>query len=193
MTDIETTAIWRAANMMIELYGEDAMVRAAMRADVLLEQGDTEGFFVWKRIVRAIDDLSQATRRPCAAGATAIAQGPSRSSDCELPASGTVLCRQFSWNAYERPGMLAKTDQLIISDRMEKRARRWKIRLSKRGWEETRGAPPMMNRPARSPRFAMIHCLRNSAVNHSFTHPASTTPLCLWKTARLRTDRNKSR
>jgi len=62
--EIATTDIWRAANMMIELYGEDAMVRAAMRADALLEQGDTEGFFVWTRIVRAIDGLSQTNRRP---------------------------------------------------------------------------------------------------------------------------------
>jgi hypothetical protein len=36
-----------------------ANVKAAMRADVLLDQGDTEGFFVWTRIARAIDDLSQ--------------------------------------------------------------------------------------------------------------------------------------
>jgi hypothetical protein len=33
-----------------------------MRADALLEQGDTEGIFVWKRIARAIDDLSQGER-----------------------------------------------------------------------------------------------------------------------------------
>ena len=50
--------------MMIESYGEDAGVRAAMRADVVLEQGDTQGFFVWKRIVSAIDDLKRADRRP---------------------------------------------------------------------------------------------------------------------------------
>jgi len=37
-------------------------IRAAMRADAFL--GDTDGFFVWKRIVRAIDDLSQTNRRP---------------------------------------------------------------------------------------------------------------------------------
>ena len=64
MTDIAATDIWRAANMMIELYGNDATIRAAMRADALLEQGDTDGFFVWKRIVRAIDELSQTHRRP---------------------------------------------------------------------------------------------------------------------------------
>jgi hypothetical protein len=60
--DIDPTDIWRAANMMIDLYGADAIINAAMRADALLEQGDTEGFFVWKRIARAIDDLGRKTR-----------------------------------------------------------------------------------------------------------------------------------
>ena len=64
MTDIDPTDIWRTANMMIELYGEHAMLKAAMRADGLLEQGDTEGFFVWKRIARAIDDLPRKPQRP---------------------------------------------------------------------------------------------------------------------------------
>lgn len=64
MTDVVSTDIWRAANEMIQLYGDDAALRAAMRADALLEQGDTEGSFVWKRIARAIDDLSQARPKP---------------------------------------------------------------------------------------------------------------------------------
>src|SRR5690348_8245019 len=44
---ISDTDIWRAANMMIELYAGDAAVRAAMRADAVLAEGDTEGFFAW--------------------------------------------------------------------------------------------------------------------------------------------------
>ncbi len=51
--EIDPTDIWRAANIVIEMFGEDATLRAAMRADALLEQGDAEGFFVWKRIARA--------------------------------------------------------------------------------------------------------------------------------------------
>ena len=51
--------IWRAADMMMRLYGVDATVKAALRADAFLDQGDTEGFFVWKRIARAIDDLGR--------------------------------------------------------------------------------------------------------------------------------------
>ena len=64
MTDIDTTDIWRAANMMIALYGEHAILKAAMRADALLEQGDTDDFFAWKRIARAIDGLARATPSP---------------------------------------------------------------------------------------------------------------------------------
>jgi hypothetical protein len=62
MSDIAPTDIWRTANLMIELFGDGATTNAAMRADALLDEGDTEGFFVWKRIARAIDDLSRQSR-----------------------------------------------------------------------------------------------------------------------------------
>jgi hypothetical protein len=35
-----------------------------MRADALLEQGDVDGFFAWRRITRAIDDLFREKRAP---------------------------------------------------------------------------------------------------------------------------------
>ena len=63
MDDMDTD-IWRAASMMIGFYGEDAVLRAAIRSDALLEQGDMEGFFAWKRIARAIDDLARSEIRP---------------------------------------------------------------------------------------------------------------------------------
>ena len=62
VAEIACTDVWRAANMMMELYGDAATINAAMRADALLDQGDTEGFFIWKRIARAIDHLSQVAR-----------------------------------------------------------------------------------------------------------------------------------
>jgi hypothetical protein len=40
-------------------YGDDAAVKAAMRADALLAKGDAEGFHVWQRIVAAINELSR--------------------------------------------------------------------------------------------------------------------------------------
>jgi len=50
--------IWRAANEMIKLYGADAQFKAALRADKLLDLGDSEGFSVWKRVATAIGDLT---------------------------------------------------------------------------------------------------------------------------------------
>ena len=47
----------RAAKVIIKQYGEDAPTHAAMRADVALEGGYLEGHEVWKRILRAIEEL----------------------------------------------------------------------------------------------------------------------------------------
>lgn len=49
--------VWRAADQMIKLHGADAAVKAAQRADAMLELGDVEGFQAWKRIVSAINRL----------------------------------------------------------------------------------------------------------------------------------------
>ena len=53
-TDLD---IHRAANELIEQFGEDAPIRAAMRHDELLKIGDVDGCVVWKRILKAIDEL----------------------------------------------------------------------------------------------------------------------------------------
>ncbi len=49
--------VYRSANELIEQHGEDAPIHAAMRADELMEAGDMEGVAVWKRIVKAIEEL----------------------------------------------------------------------------------------------------------------------------------------
>ncbi len=49
--------IYLAANKLIEQFGEDAPIRAAMRHDELLKIGDVDGCVVWKRILKAIDEL----------------------------------------------------------------------------------------------------------------------------------------
>ena len=48
---------WRAANLLIKQHGDDAPIRAAMRADELLEAGDVDGQAVWKRVLAAVDEL----------------------------------------------------------------------------------------------------------------------------------------
>ncbi len=42
--------LWRCAKQIIDRYGEDAPLEAAMRADAMLEAGDLDGLAVWKRI-----------------------------------------------------------------------------------------------------------------------------------------------
>ncbi len=49
--------IYRAANVIIKQYGQDAPIHAAMRADAMLEKGDLDGYAVWKRILRAVEEL----------------------------------------------------------------------------------------------------------------------------------------
>jgi|GEM_PF-2502978 len=56
MEDIE---IWRAAEQMRKLYGDDAAIQAATRADKPRDQGDTESFDMRKRVVAAINELDR--------------------------------------------------------------------------------------------------------------------------------------
>jgi hypothetical protein len=49
--------IWRSANLLVKQHGPDAPVHAAMRADAALEGGDLDGLRVWKRILRAVEEL----------------------------------------------------------------------------------------------------------------------------------------
>ena len=50
--------IWLTANLMLKQHGADALIHAAMRADELAARGDTRGEQVWKRIVRALRELT---------------------------------------------------------------------------------------------------------------------------------------
>ena len=49
--------IYRSANLIIRHYGDDAPIHAAMQADAMLEKGDVEGYFVWKKILQAVKIL----------------------------------------------------------------------------------------------------------------------------------------
>ena len=53
--------LYRAASVIIKQYGEDAPIHAAMRADATLKAGDLDGYAVWKRILRAIDEMGNTT------------------------------------------------------------------------------------------------------------------------------------
>ncbi len=56
---IEDREIWRAANILLKRFGEDAATEAAQRADEPLERGDRDGSAIWQRILSAIEDLAR--------------------------------------------------------------------------------------------------------------------------------------
>ena len=49
--------IYRTDSVLIREYGEDAALEAAQHADAMLEKGDLDGYAVWKRILRAVEEL----------------------------------------------------------------------------------------------------------------------------------------
>ena len=55
--------IYQTANELIKEHGEDAPIHVAMRADELLDAGDTDGQAVWKQILAAVEEL-QSKERP---------------------------------------------------------------------------------------------------------------------------------
>ncbi len=55
--------IYRTANVIIKQHGEDAPIDAAMRADAMIETGDLDGYAVWKRILRAVEELQGAAAK----------------------------------------------------------------------------------------------------------------------------------
>ncbi len=56
--------IYRGAGVIIKQYGQDAPTHAAMRADARLEAGDLEGYAVWKRILRAVEEQQGTAPKP---------------------------------------------------------------------------------------------------------------------------------
>jgi hypothetical protein len=44
-------------------FGADAAIHAAMRADKLMDQGDIDGFDMWKRVAAALNKLDRVTVR----------------------------------------------------------------------------------------------------------------------------------
>ena len=53
--------IFRSASVLVKHHGKDAPIHAAMKADAMLEKGDLDGYAVWRRILRAIDEMGNTT------------------------------------------------------------------------------------------------------------------------------------
>jgi hypothetical protein len=60
---IEELDVWRAAKQMMDYYPDEPAIHAARRADKALAEGDTEGFSVWNRITKAIEELCRKSPR----------------------------------------------------------------------------------------------------------------------------------
>jgi hypothetical protein len=56
--------IWRAAHLLVRELGEDAPILAVTRADAMLAKGDLDGYAVWRRIIRAIEELQATAPSP---------------------------------------------------------------------------------------------------------------------------------
>ncbi len=56
--------IYRSANVLVKRHGQDAPIKATMRTDALLETGDLGGYLVWRRILRAVEELQDTAPRP---------------------------------------------------------------------------------------------------------------------------------
>ena len=56
--------IYRAANLLIERHGADALIEAARLIDRMLERGDGDGQLVWMHIRRAIEALQAPRQGP---------------------------------------------------------------------------------------------------------------------------------
>ena len=56
--------IYRSANVLVREHGDDAPIHAAMRADELLEAGELDGCAVFKRVVKAVEEMLSKKRPP---------------------------------------------------------------------------------------------------------------------------------
>ncbi len=55
-TDLD---VYRSAKLFIEQHGDEAAIQAAYQADAMLDKGDLDGAAVWRRIVRAVEELQR--------------------------------------------------------------------------------------------------------------------------------------
>jgi hypothetical protein len=53
--------IWRAAQLMLKRYGDDALEESATRANELALAGDDDGAATWRRIMATVTQLGNKT------------------------------------------------------------------------------------------------------------------------------------
>ena len=60
ISDLDIYHVYLGANVIVKRHGEKARLHATKRADAMLEVGDPDAHAVWKRILRAIEELQRA-------------------------------------------------------------------------------------------------------------------------------------
>ncbi len=55
--------IYRTAKLLVDKHGAEAPIHAAMKADAMLDKGDMDGRAVWRRVIKAIEELLATGRR----------------------------------------------------------------------------------------------------------------------------------
>ncbi len=56
--------IYRAAGVIINKYGKYAHIHSTKRASAMLDKGDMDAYAMWKRILRAVEELQGAVPKP---------------------------------------------------------------------------------------------------------------------------------
>ena len=56
--------IYRAASVIMKQYGKDAQIHSTKRASAMLDKGDVDAYAVWKRILRAVEELQRTGPKP---------------------------------------------------------------------------------------------------------------------------------
>ncbi len=56
--------IYRSAQVLVKQHGQVAPNHAAMRADAMLDKGDPDGYAVWRRVLRAVEELQGTAPKP---------------------------------------------------------------------------------------------------------------------------------
>ena len=59
---VDDIDIYRAAKLLIDKHSDEAAIIAIKRATEMLDAGDVDGYAVWKRTLRAIEQLE--SRKP---------------------------------------------------------------------------------------------------------------------------------
>jgi hypothetical protein len=147
--------IWRAATMLTRRHGADVELEAARLADLMLDRGDIDGQWVWRRIMPAIE-LMQVP----GAGKAKLTVTPNRPN---LGGADDANCAELTWrNSRDRaravPSWRTRGDDDALC------ARRGVCRRRAGGHQHL--SPPLQPRP-HWPQCNKSHCCQISPVHNS--------------------------